>query len=95
MAPPQKKKKTDFAALSSSFMKIPSMKVEIARGLLDAGVQEVYQLQGRSPEGLFEELKKKRPDVPADFLPWFRLAVYYAETPEPDQRLLHVNAWMG
>lgn len=92
---PQKKKKTDYTALNSSFMKVPNMKVDVARGLIDAGVQELYQLQGRSAEGLFEDLKKRRTDVPADYLPWFRLAVYYAENPEPEQRLLHVNAWMG
>lgn len=74
-------------------MKIPNMKVEVARGLLDAGVSETYQLQGRSPESLFAELKKKQPEAPDDFLPWFRLAVYFAENPEPEQSKLHVSAW--
>lgn len=79
---PRKKKETDYAALQSPFMQIPRMKVEIARDLLDLGVVQVYQLQGRSPEVLFENLRKLRPQSPADTLSYFRMAVHFAETGE-------------
>ncbi|WOO40988.1 helix-hairpin-helix domain-containing protein [Rubellicoccus peritrichatus] len=90
----QKKKKVDRAALSSSFMRIPRMKVEVARSLIDAGVSEIFQLEGRSPETLFAELKKKRDDVPDEHLAYFRMAVYFAENQPPDRKMMHPSCWM-
>lgn len=75
-------------------MRIPRMKVEVARDLLDLGVHQIYDLEGRSPEVLWEELKKIREAPASDSLPWFRLAVYYAETPTPDRSKLQLQAWM-
>ena len=55
----QKKKKVDQIALSSPFMRIPKMDVRVARDLIDTGIIEIYQLQGRSAESIFEEILKK------------------------------------
>ena len=92
-----KKKETDWAALQSPFMKIPQMRVEIARDLLDLGLREVYDLQGRCPEMLFESLKAKgKPNTDDLTRAYLRMAVYYAENgSEADPRRLQPGAWMS
>lgn len=91
----RKKKKADVEALSSAFMRIPRLPVEAARDLLDLGYTDLFQISGRSPESLFAEIRKKRPDTPADRLPAFRLAVYVAENPDnPDRNKLSPAAWV-
>jgi hypothetical protein len=92
MAEP-KKKKADLAALQSPFMRIPRLPVEVARDLLDLGLREVFELQGRAPESLFQELRKLKPATPPDHLAFLRLAVYFAENPEPERDKLHPGAW--
>lgn len=89
----ERKKKVDYEALTSPFMRIPRMKTEVARDLLDLGLHEIYELEGRSPEVLFEELKKSKGQAPDDRLAWFRLAVYFAENSQPEASLLHPLAW--
>ncbi|HAY99189.1 MAG TPA: hypothetical protein DCY38_00140, partial [Opitutae bacterium] len=59
MFPHKKKKKVDYEALNSALMRIPRMNVEVARNLLDIGIREIYELQGRAPEILFEEVCRK------------------------------------
>ncbi|MGE9291584.1 MAG: hypothetical protein ACQKBT_11370, partial [Puniceicoccales bacterium] len=81
--PGRKKKKVDYEALNAPLMQIPGMKVDAVRALLNAGVREIYELSGRAPEVLFEESKAKNPDLNPVLLPYFRMAVYYAETDEP------------
>lgn len=93
MARPPTEKKTDYTALQSSFMRVPRMKVEVARSLLDAGFREVYELQGRSPETVWEVIREKRPNTPPDQLPFIRMLVYYADSDSPEPRLLHPKAW--
>ncbi len=93
MPAPEKKKKVDSAALQSSFMRIPRLPADVARDLLDLGLREIYELQGRAPEALFTELRRRKPAALADRLAWFRLAVYFAETPEPERAKLHPTAW--
>lgn len=91
---PGKKRKADHEALGSAFMRVPRLPVEAARDLLDLGYSQLYQIAGRSPETLFAEIRKKRPGTPADRLPAFRLAVYFAENPDnPDRNRLHLSAW--
>ncbi len=92
---PRRRKKVDQQALQSAFMRIPGMKVEAARDLLDLGLDEVYQLEGRSPDSLFSDLRRLRPETPADRVAFLRLAVYFAETDSPDPRRLHPAAWTG
>jgi hypothetical protein len=89
-----KKKEADYAALASPFMRIPRLPVDVARDLLDLGLRDVFELQGRAPEVLFEEIRRRRPAIPSSHLRFFRLAVYFAETPNPEGRKLHPDAWL-
>jgi len=89
----KKKKKVDYEALNSSFMRVPQMDVVTARALIDIGFREYYELQGRSPEVIFEDLKKKNPKIPKETLYRLRLAVYYIETQEPDPKQLKLSVW--
>lgn len=75
----EKKKKVDYAALSSPFMRIPRMDVAGARALLDLKVQEIYQLRGRDPASLFEDLKKIRVNPDPALFNSFKLAVEFAD----------------
>lgn len=90
-----KKKKVDLEALKSSFMRVPQMPVRVARGLLDAGYADLFQLAGRSAESLLADVRKH--DFLADektFLPALRLAVYFSENESaPDRKLLSLHAW--
>ena len=70
----QKKKKVDYAALSSPFMHIPRMNVRAARALMDIGIREIYELRGRDPQSLLADYAKiKKPD--SDFADLFAVAV--------------------
>ena len=89
----KKKKSTDYEALNSPIMRIPKMNIETARVLIDLGIRELYELEGRSPEVLFEEYKKKQPNAFKSHLYTIRLAVYYAECEDPDPVKLHPQAW--
>lgn len=93
MLPPKKKKKVDYEALNSPLMRIPRMDVATARNFIDIGICEIYELQGRSPEVLFEEAQLKDQCIPDDRMRYFRMAVYYAETPEPDHAKMHPDEW--
>mgnify|MGYP004653010803 FL=1 len=78
-----KKRKADYEALTSPFMQIEGMKVAGARALLDLNIRHTYELRGRAPEVLLEELAKKRKSVADDdYLKYFRIAVDYAEKEE-------------
>lgn len=88
-----KKKKVDYEALNSALMRIPRMNVIVARNLIDLGINEIYQLQGRAPEVLFEESRHKNGEIPVEFIRYFRMAVYYAECDSPKTSKLHPDAW--
>lgn len=91
--PPVKKKETDYEALSSAFMRVPKMKVDAARALLSLGLKQIYQLEGRSPDSLFEEYKKLQPKADLELRACFRLAVYYAENQPPDPAMMELSVW--
>jgi hypothetical protein len=93
MFPTKKKKKVDYEALNSALMRIPRMDVAAARDLLDLGIREIYELQGRAPEVLLEDARSKKPEIPQDRIRYFRMAVYYAESESPDATRLHPDAW--
>ncbi|MFM7398411.1 MAG: hypothetical protein ACKO4N_05520 [Verrucomicrobiota bacterium] len=81
-------------AVCSPFMRIPRFPVDLARELLDAGYHRVDQLAGRSPDSLIGEIRKRsKTPPPAHFLPALRMAVYFAETPEPDPKRLFLDQW--
>ena len=93
MFPEKKKKKVDYEALNSSLMRIPRMDVAAARSLLDLGVREIFELQGRAPEVLFEEARAKNPDIPEDRDSLFSHGSILCETTEPDSNRLHPDCW--
>ena len=90
---PKKKKKIDRIALSSPLMRIPRMDVLVARDLIDIGCKELYEMQDRSAESLFEEIKKIRPSTPSYRLAYIRMAIYFAENEKADPKLLHPSLW--
>ena len=90
----KKKKKVDKEALASPKMRIPRMDVRVARDLIDIGVKELYELEGRAPDTVFEEIKKRKPDSPDWILPYLRMAVYFAENEDADPKMLHPQEWM-
>jgi len=57
----KKKKKIDKEAMGSSLMRIPRMNVEVVRDLIDLGIREIFELSGRAPETIFEEIQKLKP----------------------------------
>lgn len=93
MFEPKKKKKVDYEALNSALMRIPRMDVAAARDLIDLGIREIYDLQGRAPEALMEDARSKNPEIPRDRIRYFRMAVYYAECDDPEKAWLHPDAW--
>ncbi|MCH2035861.1 MAG: hypothetical protein MK120_02800 [Puniceicoccaceae bacterium] len=88
------KKKVDYEALNSPLMRIPRMNVETARNLMDIGVKDIFQLQGRAPEALFEDALSRTITIPPDRIRYFKMAVYYAEHSDPDKSKLHPDAWI-
>ena len=93
---PEKKKKVDYEALSSPFMRMPGMKVEIARGLLDAGFRESYELSGRAHEVIIAEMLKRSPALATmpDLAPRLALAIYCAEAADPEPDKLKLGYWL-
>ncbi len=80
MPRPQKKRKVDYAALKSPFMRIPRMDVAGARALLNLGFKEIYELRGRDPASLVADLAKIRIEVPPDAAKYMKLATDFAES---------------
>jgi ribosomal protein L7/L12 len=89
----KEKKEVDHDALRSGLMGIPKIKIANVRDLLDMGISEIHELIGRSPEVLYEELVKLKAEAPRDTLYAFRMAVYYAETKDPDPAKVNPWAW--
>jgi len=92
---PEPKKKKDIEALSSHWMKMPSMRVDIARDLLDLGFREWFEIEGRSGDALYEDLKRLRgKELPIEKCAYFRMAIYFAETGyEGDRDYWSPRAW--
>lgn len=76
----QKKRKVDYVALKSPFMRIPRMDVSGARALLDLGFHEIYELRGRDPESLVADLAKKRLEIPPEMYKYMKIATDFAES---------------
>ena len=89
----RKKKKIDYEALRSALMHIPRIDVATVRDLLDLGFETTEDLIGRSPEALFEDILQRKPRTPGDRLFSLRMAVYFAESPDPDPKKLHPWIW--
>ncbi len=88
-----RKNEIDEPAVTSPLNRIPGLDAVVVRELIDLGITRVHHLVGRSPEVLFAEILKKKPKTPRERLWQLRLAVYYAETPQPDPAKLKKWAW--
>lgn len=80
-------------AVTSPFMRVPRLPLEVARDLMDAGYSRLDQLAGRSAETLLAEIRRRSPEAPDGHLPALRLAIYVAETPQPDPKRLFLDEW--
>jgi len=90
----KKKRKVDVAALQSEFKRtVPSLDIAVARDLLDCGFVHIDDIRGRSPEVIFEQARKIRPETPADHLWSIRMMVYFSETSEPERNLMQPHVW--
>ena len=89
----KKTKKIDRIALSSPMMRIPRMDVLVARDLIDIGIKELYEIQGRSAESIFEEVLKLRAENPTYRLAYIRMAIYFAENENAEPKMLHPSVW--
>lgn len=94
MAAPKREKKVDYEALNSAFMRIPRMKIDVARHLLDLGLTQIYELAGRAPESLLSEIQARAASPRPDVIAYLRMAVYFAENQPPDTRKLYPTEWM-
>lgn len=91
---PKKKKKVDYEALNSRLMQIPKMDIASARDLLDIGIQDIFELEGRSPDSLFAMIKKQNAEADPKRLWYLRMAVYFAENKQTlDPKKMTPWAW--
>ena len=89
----RKKKKVDREAMQSAIMRIPRMDLRVARDLIDIGIKEIYELQGRSAESLMEEIKELKPETPEYRLAYLRMGIYFSENDPPEASKLHPSIW--
>jgi len=89
-----KRKKVDHEALNAQLMRIPKMEVAVVRDLLDIGVRYIDELRGRAPEALADEIRARKGALPEDRIRFLRMAVYYAESAEPDRDKMRPEAWI-
>ena len=89
----KKKKKVDREAMQSAIMRIPRMDVRVARDLIDIGIREIYELQGRSAESLFEEIQAFRPETPEYRMAYLRMGIYFSENDPPEASQMHPSVW--
>ena len=90
----RKKKKIDYEALRSSIMRIPKMDIAVTRALMDLGIKEIYELEGRDPDLLYQEACKKNREINDYSIRYFRLAVYYSENHNQlNKSKVHPDYW--
>lgn len=90
---PRKKKKVDYEALHSPLNRIPGIDLLTVRDLLDEGFSEVDDLRGRAPEVIYAAICDRKPGCPPERLYALRMAVYFAETDNPDPARLQPWMW--
>jgi len=76
------------------FRRIPGVGKSIAVDFWALGLRSVADLRGRDPEALYADLEALAGQhVDRCMLYVFRCAVYFAETADPDPRLLKWWSW--
>lgn len=83
----------DHEALQSPLKRIPNLPTDSVRDLLDLGIRQVQELVGRCPEALYADLVERRGPLSSERLAALRMAVYFAETPDPDPARLLPWSW--
>ena len=74
--------------------RIPGVGPSIANDLRAIGVKRIADLEGRSPQKMFERSNQLRGMAQDRCLLYvFRCAVYFAETPTPNPKKLDWWAW--
>jgi hypothetical protein len=73
---------------------IPGVGISIATDLWNIGITSISDLKGKDPEVLYE-LSNRYVGTKQDrcLLYVFRCAVYYAETPKPEQEIDKLKWW--
>lgn len=91
----RRKKKVDYEALGSAFMRVPRMDVRVARYLLDMGYGDLYKVRGMSAESLLEEVKVRQTVVEDEVkvLCVLKMLVYFVEEDEPDKEKMYPEYW--
>lgn len=80
--------------MQSDLRRIPGVGKNIEADLLALGIRCVADLKGRDPEQLYlQDCARKGFQEDRCQLYVFRLAVYFAETPDPDPARLKWWAW--
>ena len=69
------------------------MNIQTVRDLLDLGFRDIDELRGRSPEAIFQDICSIKPHTAGDRLQFLRMAVYFAESDDPDPQLLEAWKW--
>lgn len=78
----------------SELRKIPFIGPNIAQDLLNIGISRIADLKGKDPEELYRldcEFKGRQEDLCQLYV--FRMAVYYADTENPDPEKLKWWYW--
>ena len=94
MLPLKKKKKVDYEALNSPLMRIPRMDSATSRATSStSALVKSTSCKGARPRCCSRRHELKNQDMPDDRMRYFRMAVYYAETAEPDHAKMHPDEW--
>lgn len=82
------------ASRRDELQRIPGVGPSIAADLRKIGITRITDLNGRSPQTMYERSNQLRGVVQDRCLLYvFRCAVYFAETPRPDPKKLDWWAW--
>lgn len=82
------------ASHKDELQRIPGVGPSIANDLRAIGVKRIVDLEGRSPQKLYERSNQLRGMTQDRCLLYvFRCAVYFAETPKPNPKKLDWWAW--
>ncbi len=83
-------------SLRDDLQTIPGVGPSISQDIRVLGYGSVAELRGQNPQEMYERLCLRRGrDIDRCVLYVFRCAVYFAETEEPEPRLLKWWSWKG
>lgn len=81
-------------AILKDLQRIPGVGPSIAQDLFELGIRSVTDLCGKNPEALYlRRCRQQGVTIDRCLLYVFRCAVYFAESPHPEKRLLKWWNW--